>query len=77
MTSSSVENTKAPLVILCNGRERQLSQATINTKFLPLAVAEALTVLPVVLFYDDKERAELIAQDTAPLFDKTLLDFLA
>lgn len=77
LTSSSVENTKAPLVILCNGREGQLSQATINTKFSPLAVAEALTVLPVVLFNDDKERAELIAQDTAPLFDKALLDFLA
>lgn len=76
LTSSVPPSTKAPLVILCDGATGSAGKATIYSKFSVLSVVEALTVLPVVLFNDDKERAEKIAAATAPLFSNALLDFL-
>lgn len=69
--------TKAGIVVLCEGAEGTVGKATICTKSSVWAVAETFSSLPPMLLKDDCERADRAAAFAAPLFDNSLLDFLA
>lgn len=69
--------TKAGIVVLCDGAEGTVGKATICTKASVWAVAETFSSLPPMLLKDDTERAQRAADFAAPLFDNSLLDYLA
>ena len=77
LTAKVPQETKAGIVVLCDGVTGNAGKATICTKASVWAVAETFSSLPPMLLKDDTERAERAGAFAAPLFDNALLDFLA
>ena len=76
ITNQVPAETKAAIVVLCDGVEGTAGQATICTKASVWAVAETLGSLPAFLLKDDAERAEAVAAYAAPCFNPLLIDTL-
>lgn len=77
ITATVPAETKAAIVVLCNGTTGKAGKATMTTASSVWAVAESLAALPAVLFKSDSERAEAAAAYAAPLFDAALIDELS
>ena len=76
ITNKVPAQTKAAIVVLCDGVQGTAGKATICAKASVWAVAETLGSLPAFLLKDDTERAQGVAEYAAPCFNQLLIDTL-
>lgn len=77
ITATVPAETKAAVVVLCDGAQGSAGKATITTAASVWAVAETFSSLPAILPQDDTERAALAAEYAAGFIEPVLVDSLS